>query len=428
MLAAGVIRQDEDCERLAEYRRATIVARFPDNDVSASGRKLRPEFEKMLKAIDAGQVDVVIAYSLDRLTRNSRDRVRLIESCQKAGVTIWLVRGSDLDLTTANGRMVAGILAEVAQAEIEVEGERTRRARKQAAEAGLPVSGHRPFGFDDDAVSVRPAEAEAIRQAYAAALGGSSTGQVAKAWNAAGYRTWDGHEWRRDSVRYVLKNARYMGYRPHKPIDRPRNSDPDLYPAAWDAIVDEATWRAVHKRLTDPSMSQPDTEVALLTGIAQCGWPGCAGFVHSASTARGKYRVYRCKAATGHVVRKAEPIEQYVIGHVIARLSRPDAAELLVDDSRPDVSGLQRERDEINANLNALASMLVERRITQQMLTAATDTAMDRLGQIEAAISDAAKVEVLGDLIGTDDVLAVWESLGRGRQREVIRTLVDVTI
>ena len=52
------------------------------------------------EAVEDGSAQVVIAWALDRLTRNRRDTVRLIEACQRHGVTIALVRGSDMDMST----------------------------------------------------------------------------------------------------------------------------------------------------------------------------------------------------------------------------------------------------------------------------------------------------------------------------------------
>jgi site-specific DNA recombinase len=54
----------------------------------------------MIKAIKAGEIDAVVAWALDRLARNARDRLVLVESCREHGVIIALVRGSDMDPTT----------------------------------------------------------------------------------------------------------------------------------------------------------------------------------------------------------------------------------------------------------------------------------------------------------------------------------------
>ena len=115
----GVTRQRDDSLTLARQRGWIVAREHPENDTSAAGHKLRPEFEALLTAVAAGEVDAIIAWSLDRLTRNRRDTVRLIEACEPRRVVIALVRGSDLDMSTPAGRLTADILAGVARHEIE---------------------------------------------------------------------------------------------------------------------------------------------------------------------------------------------------------------------------------------------------------------------------------------------------------------------
>src|SRR4051812_26088343 len=68
--ALGVERQRIDCEQLATARGLTVVARFTDNDMSAYSGKPRPGYLAMLNAIDAGALDVVLAWHPDRLHRS----------------------------------------------------------------------------------------------------------------------------------------------------------------------------------------------------------------------------------------------------------------------------------------------------------------------------------------------------------------------
>src|SRR5690349_24225213 len=137
----AVARQREDCLKLVKQRGWTIVGEREDNDLSASGKRKRPGFEAVMEAVEAGQVDVVVAWALDRLTRSARERLRLVESCKAAGVSLALVRGSDYDLTTPAGRFSIGILGEVAQMEIDQKSDRQIRSQQQAAEQGRPAGG-----------------------------------------------------------------------------------------------------------------------------------------------------------------------------------------------------------------------------------------------------------------------------------------------
>ena len=71
----GVTRQREDSEALAKRRGWTVSVIHTDNDTSAAGKKRRPGFEALMTDIESGRITAVIAWSLDRLTRNARDRL-----------------------------------------------------------------------------------------------------------------------------------------------------------------------------------------------------------------------------------------------------------------------------------------------------------------------------------------------------------------
>src|SRR5205823_5844871 len=141
----------------------TLADTLVDNDTSAAGKVARPGFETLLSGLNAGRWDAVVAWNIDRLTRNRRDTLRLIEMGQRCNTVIAVVRGSDYDLSTPAGRMTADILASVARNEIEVKSDRQRRARQQAAASGQPVQFcHRPFGYRDDKITPDPDEAAAV--------------------------------------------------------------------------------------------------------------------------------------------------------------------------------------------------------------------------------------------------------------------------
>ncbi|HET6755541.1 MAG TPA: recombinase family protein, partial [Jiangellaceae bacterium] len=217
----GISRQREDCQTLAAARGWEIATLRLDNDVSAFGRRTRSGFEALLDDIETGRAGAVIAWSLDRLTRNRRDTVRLIEACERHAVHIALVRGSDIDMSTPAGRLSADILASVARHEIEQKADRQRRAVEQAVQQGRRVGGRRPFGYS---IAMRPLEREAaaVRWAYAELLAGASLGNIARDWNARGLTTPQGHRdgtpttWTPQVVSRTLRKATYAGLRSHR--------------------------------------------------------------------------------------------------------------------------------------------------------------------------------------------------------------------
>lgn len=428
-LEAGVSRQREDCERRARERGWTIVAEHADNDMSATSGRRRPGFEAMLTAISAGDADVVIAWSLDRLQRNRRDELRLYEACKAAGASLSLVNGPDIDFKTATGRYLADNLGSLARLEVELKSDRQVRQQEQAAAKGQRVGGRRPFGYDDDGVTVRQDEAAAIRRAYEALLAGVPLAAIAREWNAAGLRSgqvrWrrdskgQPSAWRPDTVRMVLSNPRNAGKRAYKGVV--------VADAVWPALVPEETWRAAVALMADPNRyagGGPHLR-AMLTGIALCGV--CGGKIH-AGGGRPGVRGYRCGAASGHVARMAEPVEAFVSAVVMERLSRPDAAALLQDQRSPDLDALRSQAVALRSRLDSLAIDFSDGALTASQLRTATGRLRSLLKDVEDRMADAGRVNILGPLVTAGDVAQAWDALSVDRRRAVVDTLMAVTL
>ena len=422
--AAGVTRQETDCRALAAARQWTVADIVVDNDTSAAGGKARPGFEKLLTAVEEGRIQVVIAWALDRLTRNRRDTLRLIEACQKRGATIALVRGSDLDMSTPAGRLTADLLAAVARSEIETKADRQTRAALQAAEEGRWVGGRRPFGFEPDGMTVRESEAKAVRDAYEWLLDGVSLRQIAHRWNSAGFDTPQGRrtgpdaQWIGSSVSRCLRKARYAGLRSRR--------GEIVGPAVWPALVDRDTWAAAQAVMNNPNRRPTRGDQRLLTGLAVCGV--CDGPIHAGggATARG---VYRCATSGGHVIRKREPVDEYVEAVVTGRLSRPDAVALFAATSVPNNAELIREADAIRQRLDGLAEAYADGTIEASQLRKGTERLRTALAKVEAEIGPADGVSAVGRQLATStDLKASWNLLQVAAKREVIRALMEIRI
>lgn len=426
----GVVRQYEDTTGYANDRSWNVVGKFADNDKSAAdGRKKRAGFEKIVQYVATGRAKVVLVTELSRLQRNRVDEVRLYETCKNANAVIALVRGPDLDFSSASGRFAADVLGAVARQEIELKAERQARAQRQAAFRGQRVGGRRPFGYDETGLVVIPEEAEAIKQAYDDFLAGVPLGKIAKKWNEAGLKTGQGSKWDFNNVRMVLRNARNMGKRTyHKEV---------VADAEWPAIVSEPTFMAAKVILDDPSRrTAPKSGIALLTGIAVCGVCKAEAkgdekpsTVHTGGTAAHlKHRTYRCKGALGHVARNAEPVDEFVSDCVVERLSRPDAAELLIDRDVPDIKAVSSELLALRSRQDSLALEFADGELTAKQMKIANDRLKEKIAVLESKIADVGRVDILGPLVHADDVQAVWDGMDTARRRAVIAACADVTI
>lgn len=422
----GIDRQRTRCRALAAARNWEVVGEYPDNDTSATKSRGRgTAWARMLADAKADKFDVVVAVDLDRLLRTVRDLVTITET----GAKVLTVDG-DIDLTTADGEFRATMLAGIARFETRRKGERQKRANADRALKGKRTGGRKPFGYDEDGVTVRPNEAAAIRDGYKALLAGVPLAEIARTWNSQGLVTGQkrqarsGHKgepspWRADSVRIVLLNPRNMGKLAyHGEI---------VAEAEWPALVDESTWRAASSMLSNPARhSGKHNGRYLLSGLAVCGI--CGAKAHSGANSRPGIRAYRCSGSMGHFARKAGPIEEYVEAVIVERLSRADARNLLSDRSKPDTEALRIEANGVRARLDALAVDFADGVLTGSQLRTATQRLRDRLQTIEESLADAGRVDLLGPLVGAADIQAVWRSMSMARRRAVIDLLATVTI
>ncbi|MEH3154178.1 MAG: recombinase family protein [Gordonia paraffinivorans] len=431
----GIERQREQVAAMAATRGWTIVATYVDNDVSATSRKTRPQFEAMMAAVARGEVDVIAARHMDRLLRRLSDLERVLEVCEAHGVAI-VTAADGVDTSTDGGRLVARILGSVAQGEVERKSARQRDAAIQAARDGRWSGGRRAFGYDSDGVTVRDDEAAAIRRGYDMLLAGEPLTDIARDWNAAGHATTQSHrdgtpnQWTRSGVRDVLLNPRNAALRRHRP-DGDAGSfrkDPERFvvgTAQWPAIVDEDTWRATVRLLTAPERRKKSRNAqALLTGVARCR---CGATVHSGG-ARRQYRAYRCSERPGELNRMAEPVNDYVEAVIVERLSRPDALAIFAPTVANSTRNLSKQADTLRQRLTAIAEDYADGAMTQAQFRTANERARAKLAEVESEMAAAGAADVVAPIVTSGDVAATWAALPIARRRAIIDVIADITL
>ena len=433
--AHGVANQMAKLEGKAAERGWTVVYRLSDNDIGVTRKdptkpgKYRPGYEEAMRLVDARMVDAVLCFKWDRFIREPLDLEYLIPRFDNAGVRFVEVDGS-IDLGTDSGRLHARIMIAVAKAEQERKAERQKLAFEQAAINGKRFTGcPRPFGYQDDHVTAHPVEGPAVAEACAALLGGGTISGLRREWTSLGLKPPQHDQrgtttWNRTSIRMILLNPRIAGLSAyHGEI---------VGQGQWEPLVPEETWRAVRGILEDPTRKPPRGVKTLLGGLACCP---CGNVVTGMPSHTG-HHIYRCTPATRnraypgrHVARQAEPVEMFIEKLVVARLSRPDAADLVAaEDSGVDVAALREEAAAIRVNLEEMASDRALGRITRAQMLKATEAGTARLDQIGAELDSAARENVLAPLVVAENASAVWEGLDISRKRAVIKTLMSITL
>lgn len=433
--AHGVANQMAKLEHKAGERGWTVVYRLSDNDIGVTRKdptrpgKYRPGYEEAMRLVDARMVDAVLCFKWDRFIREPLDLEYLIPRFDQAGVRFAEVEGS-IDLGTDSGRLHARIMIAVAKAEQERKAERQKLAFEQAAINGKRFTGcPRPFGYLDDHVTAHPVEGPAVAEACASLLGGGTISGIRREWTSLGLTPPQHGQrgttiWNRTSIRMILLNPRIAGLSAyHGQIVGQGN---------WEPLVAEETWRAVRAILEDPARKPPRGVKTLLGGLALCP---CGNVVTGMPSHTG-HHIYRCTPATrnrsypgGHVARQAGPVEMFIEKLVVARLSRPDAADLVTaEDSGVDVAALREEATAIRVNLEEMASDRALGKITRAQMLKATEAGTARLDQIGAELDTAARENVLAPLVAAENAAAAWAGLDISRKRAVVKTLMSVTL
>ena len=358
-----------------------------------------------------GQVDALICWHTDRLYRSMRDLERLIEIADAARMQIRTVQGGDLDLSNSAGRMVARILGSVARAEGRAQGRTPARANAQKAAAGKWQTANRPFGYSMTGEPLEP-EATAFRTAVADVLAGKSIRAVAAEWNAQGLKTTlagttqkrHGKEhlvtgtWNGPRVRRLLVNPRYAGLKVHR--------GKVIGKGDWTPLIDEDTHRGLVAYLSDPARIICTSFVRKYIGsgvyvCGRCGGPMRAAFPGG----KGAARTYECKAHQ-HVVRRGEPLDEYVEHVVLGYLSEPETrqrlAVMLHGGERVDVDGLHTRRAALGARLDDLAAMFAAGEIDGSQLRRGTNDLRVQLAGVDQVLAELSRRSPVADLLAAE--------------------------
>ncbi|MBI5548139.1 MAG: recombinase family protein [Deltaproteobacteria bacterium] len=317
--------QRELCEHFVASRAAdrwvVLPERFDDRGYGGATVD-RPALEQLLKRIEVGEVDRLVVYRLDRLTRSVIDWGKLLSKLRHHGVQLTLVAGDIGGLEAATSDLMLNVLASFAEFEREIIGERLRESRALRRKRGLRSAGLVPFGFRSDPVTrqLKPVtvDAEVVRQIFERVAGGARPSQVATWLNELGLPTKKsgavgGGTWSAKAVLRLIRNPVYAGEiggarAAHAPVVLR-----ELFDRANEAVLARRS-RAPGRRVTEPK-----GDPFLLRGLVRC--IHCERLMSTASGPERRRnapppRYYRCRGTPtcrGTQV-SAQALEQRVLG------------------------------------------------------------------------------------------------------------------
>ncbi len=203
----SIDEQERKCKAAIESKGWTYVDTF--TDPGYSGRSMdRPGLTELIEAINAGEVDAVVIYKLDRLSRKQRDTMTIIEDVFMAHDITLVSLNETLDTSTPWGRAMIGILSSFNQMESENIQARTAMGRAAKANEGGYAGGKPPIGYraDDGHLVIVPEEAEIVRLVFQLREQGYTMMKIADTLNYLGYRTKKGYKFKHSAVQTILNN------------------------------------------------------------------------------------------------------------------------------------------------------------------------------------------------------------------------------
>jgi site-specific DNA recombinase len=246
--------QREPCEAFIKSQRhegwVCLPAGYDDGGLSGATLE-RPALQQLLAEIQAGRVDIVVVYKVDRLTRSLADFAKIVEILDAKGVSFVSVT-QQFNTTTSMGRLTLNVLLSFAQFEREVTGERIRDKIAASKKKGMWMGGVPPLGYRvwDGKLVVVDNEAETVCYIFRryAELGSirllkeelDAQGLKSKCWMSTSGRLWGGKPFARGALYLMLQNRIYRGEIVHKERS---------YPGEHTAIIDRELWDAVQARL-----------------------------------------------------------------------------------------------------------------------------------------------------------------------------------
>jgi len=257
--------QREACEAYIASQKHEGWELLPDHydDGGISGGHLeRPALQRLMDAVDAKQVDQIVVYKIDRLTRSLADFAKLVDRLDAAEASFVSVTQS-FNTATSMGRLTLNVLLSFAQFEREVTAERIRDKIAASKRKGLWMGGNVPLGYQADGRTLKIDEAEAatIRTLFDLYLEHGILRVVkeqaedldlrSRRRERAGGRISGGKHFDRGHIHHILSNPVYAGRIRHKA---------QVYEGQHPAIIDAEVWDRVQQMLQDGSAKARGTK------------------------------------------------------------------------------------------------------------------------------------------------------------------------
>jgi site-specific DNA recombinase len=423
----SVDRQETLCRAAAAAREFEVVGY--ERDIGRSGFKRgvkREGWERIRKAIERGEADVLMAYSLSRIGRRVKDLLDLTEFLDEHGVKLVIVDQA-IDTTTPAGQLFYTVIAAINEMQSAQTRALVQSAVKVSAEAGeMRTGGRRQFGYTADrSAEIIESEAAVIRECVDRLLAGESVRSLARELNARGVVTSTGGQWAGQTLSQMLRSPRPAGMRIYKG---------QLIQGKWEPIVSVDRWTELVQNLDGRSRSSGiGTPAHLLTGLIVCGRCGENLFAHFSSAAGRKPQdQYSCmkrpgSERCGRLAGSKSTIDAYVVDALFEGLS---LAELVPTDTGDSLGSIEAEIASLGAKRTEFRRLrYVEDKLTEAEFDEFDSEASERLLDLEAARVVAAGRQTEQDQLlrpgKREDLEAWWDRATLDERRRALRRAIS---
>ncbi len=285
------------CEKYIKSKEGWVILVKRYDDGGYSGKNLeRPAIKELFEDVKKGEVDCVVVYTLDRLSRETKDSIEVTSFFRRHRVNFVAVT-QIFDNNTPMGKFVQTVLSGAAQLEREMIVERVKNEIATSKEQGLWMGGTLPLGYDvkDKELIINEKEAKTVKHIFERYLELRSMAELARELNREGYRTkrfeaksgkvYGGEIFKKATVRRIITNPIYMGKIKHYEKQ---------YEGKHEAIIEEEKWQKAQELIKNQPYRKAKYEEALLKGIIKCKSCDVNMTLTYAKKENKRYRYYVC--------------------------------------------------------------------------------------------------------------------------------------
>lgn len=437
----------EQIERLTKYCDALqwdLYRVYTDPGFSGASTD-RPGLQEMINDVQAGKLQKIVVYKLDRLSRSQLDTLYLIEKVFLANGCDFVSMNENFDTSTPFGRAMIGILAVFAQLEREQIKERLMMGADARAKEGKWRGGRAPFGYDykDDVLKINEHEALIVKTIYSMFLAGTPLQQIESFLALKGIQQ-RGSNFFVCNLRYILSNYAYAGYIRYRT---------EWLPGTHEPIINKADIDAAVKKLEENAARYATTRIAVgstnyttyLGGLIWCGKCGARYGHRRSSMGAARHKTYVCYSRSKQIksmvrdpacknkIYRADELDEIVFSEIRKLAFDPDYMPSLIGSADTDenkkIRLLETELKSVESQISRFMDLYGLGRFTVEQLDAKLlpleekrTRLRDELRGISASKNDISEHEAQAVVQSFPDI---FEHGDFYEIRAVIETLID---